>query len=227
MDDPDPLLPFLVPHTTESSPPRSATSPSFRSQQPPDPQPPSPDLSIDGPHSSSHHRLSNLEALTASGALSPSAPPNASPEESSHQSASPTEIDRELQEQGWALLPELATNLNKLRDQQERSGEAVGRSVFNPLLAHGHSVAEPSRVVDTSGRKTDHASIQSNARKPQEDTDIEVELRLSNQRRMREQFPDPQLEDLLQRVANNARDRRGKESLLKIIQWTKASRWVA
>ncbi|CAD6268566.1 unnamed protein product [Miscanthus lutarioriparius] len=94
-----------------------------------------------------------------------------------HQPASPREIDRELQEQAWALLPDLAKDLNKLKDQQERSGAAACSTTINPRPELGRSDAVKGRtVINSACQKPDNAIPKSIDRELQECTVIEVDL---------------------------------------------------
>lgn len=118
--DPDPLLPFLVP-APNPIPARSA--PSLTSQLHPalDPPSPTPDLHVDGPQATPHHQHSEPETNTAEHHSPPPTPGSLPEVEINPFPASPTEIDRELKEQAWALLPDLARDLHKLKDPRLQS----------------------------------------------------------------------------------------------------------
>ncbi|CAD6251937.1 unnamed protein product [Miscanthus lutarioriparius] len=156
--DPDQLLPVLVP-APNPTPAISAPSPSSHCHQPPDPNPLPPDLHIDG----SHPPPLPQPTINA-GRQSPAPSPVSSPEDKDSQiPASPTEIDQEIQEQAWALLPDLARDLCKLKNPC--SGTEACSLDINPR----------SGLTE----KTVNESAQAKTKEPQEGTAIDSGLPIS------------------------------------------------
>jgi hypothetical protein len=128
--DPNPLLPFLIP---APPPPRSTPAIASSSNPAPDLKPPSPDLQPEGSHVEAHSAEGEVQAAQdqVHGLPLPAPPPVSSPPTTEApsiqqptpaqvppQPASPTLIDPDLCERGWALLPDLAKDLNRLKEQR-------------------------------------------------------------------------------------------------------------
>ncbi|CAD6335321.1 unnamed protein product [Miscanthus lutarioriparius] len=114
---PRPLLSFLVLPTPEPKSPRSASSAIAPHHQAPDPHSPPPDLRLDGSQSATHSSSIGLEDPEAN-QRPPASASQGAPQELNPIPASPTEVNHELQERAWALLPDLARDLSKLKDQR-------------------------------------------------------------------------------------------------------------
>lgn len=141
--EPDPLRSFLILRPPNS--PGSIPSPSPLPHQSPDPHPPPADLQAEGPHAPGLDGTAEIEAAKnpVNGELV--APVPASMLLLDHQShssqaplqpASPTLMDQELQEKAWSLLPDLAKDLQKFKNQEPVPSSWDGRPACKPLKSN-------------------------------------------------------------------------------------------
>jgi len=69
-------------------------------------------------------------------------------------------IDSELQAQGWALFPDLAEDLNKIRIQRPSSEADGGRPAINPLATSADEKPEDATAEDKEKRSLEDVEIE-------------------------------------------------------------------